>query len=205
MSFNTFASMDRGASLQRGLEYDENRKATPSGIATAELGPWTRKGSQWTADFKDQAWTFGVGGSIGLVPDRIIVDGTYSVSLGDIVTKYAGYGVTNWDGTPFPPNHQFAFGSVPRINQDLHAFDLRFQFPIVDQVSMVLGYNYERFRVDDWAQGTSFAWVEPVGSEFLLRDTSRSHQWGNRLFNLGSFLAPAFNAHVAYASFKYHF
>lgn len=204
-SFNLFGALDDGRSTQRGLEYDENRKLTPSGISTAELGPWTRKSSQWTTDFKDRTWTFGFGGSAGLVPERVTLDATYSVSLGNLDTIYGGYGLTNWDGTPFPPNHQFAFGPAPRVNQDLRTIDVRLRFPVIQQVEMVLGYNYERFRQDDWQQGTTFPWVEPVGSEFLLRDSSRSYQWGNRLFNLGSFLAPSFNAHVVFASFNYRF
>ena len=139
------------------------------------------------------------------MPERVTLDASYSVSLGDVDTTYAGYGVTNWDGTPFPRNHQFAFGPVPRINQDYHTLDIRLRLPVIQRVAMLLGYTYERFRLDDWQQGTSFSWVEPVASEFLLRDTSRSHQWGNRLFNLGSFLAPSFNAHIVFASFDYRF
>lgn len=76
---------------------------------------------------------------------------------------------------------------------------------MVQGVIFLVGYNYERYRTDDWQQGTSFAWVEPVGSEFLLRDTSQSHRWGNRLFNLGSFLAPGYDAHIGFMSFSYRF
>jgi hypothetical protein len=47
--------------------------------------------------------------------------------------------------------------------------------------------------------------VEGVGSEFLLRDTSRSHQWGNRLFSLGTSLAPDYRAHVAWANLAVRF
>ncbi len=68
-----------------------------------------------------------------------------------------------------------------------------------------MGYSYERFRLADWQQETTLPWVEPVGSEFLLRDTSRSHQWGNRLFNLGSYFAPSYRAHIGYVAFTYRF
>ena len=204
-SANAFLSLDRGASRQRSLEYNENNKGNPSAINTAELGPWTRKGSQWTSEFDDDLWTVGFGGNAGLIPNRVFLGVTYSVSIGRVASRYSGYGVTNWDGTPFPANHQFAFGSVPDVNQDMHLFDLRLQFPIIRGIALVVGYNYERFLLDDWQQRTTFPWVEPVGSEYLLRDTSRSYQWGNRLFNLGSALAPSYNAHVAFASFHYRF
>ncbi|MBI4444507.1 MAG: MtrB/PioB family outer membrane beta-barrel protein [Acidobacteria bacterium] len=205
VSLNAFLSVDDGMSRQRGLEFNENNKSNPSTVATAELGPWTRRTSQWTADLDDDSWTIGSGITVGLVPNRIIVNAAYSASLGDFQTLYGGYGTTNWDGTPLPANHQFAFSSPPTVNQDLHTFDLRLEFPIVERVAFLLGYNYERFRQDDWQQGTTLPWVEPVGSEFLLRDSSRSHQWGNRLFNLGSYLAPTYNAHLVFASLKYRF
>jgi hypothetical protein len=47
--------------------------------------------------------------------------------------------------------------------------------------------------------------VEAVGADTLLRDTSRSFQWGNRLFNLGTYLAPGYNAHTGFVGMKYRF
>lgn len=204
-SFNAFLSWDQGMSFQRNLEYQENNKQNPSTQATRELGGWTRASSQWTADSDDRTWTSGVGATLGLVPERVTLNTTYTVSLGNIDIAYAGFGVTNFDGTPFPPNHQFAFSSPPTINHDLHVFDLRLELPLLENVILLIGYDYERYRTDDWQQGASFPWVEPVGSEFLLRDTSESHQWGNRLFNLGTFLAPSYDAHIGFVSFSYRF
>ena len=204
-SVNAFFSLDNGISRSSSIEFDENHKMDPSAVATAELGGWTRAGSQWTADFNDRNWTVGIGTTAGLVPNRVILDAGYAVSIGALDIRYAGYGVTNAFGVPFPSNHQFAFSTPPRINQNFHTFDMRVQFPIVDRVALVLGYNFERYNLDDWSQGTSFQTFESVGSEFLLRDTSRSHQWGNRLFNLGSFLAPRYDAHTVFAAFNYRF
>lgn len=206
VSVNAFVSWDKGTSFQRSLEFQEDAKVNPSTQEGLELGPWTRASSQWTADFDDRTWTAGAGTTLGLVPDRVSLSATYTFSLGDVDIDYAGFGVVNFDGTPFPPNHPFAFPSTPpRINQDLHVVDLRLEFPVVQGVVFLVGYSYERYRLDDWQQGSSFPWVEPVSSEFLLRDTSRSHQWGNRLFNLGSFLAPGYDAHIGWAAFTYRF
>jgi MtrB/PioB family decaheme-associated outer membrane protein len=203
-SVNAFVSFDRGKSFQRGLEFDENHKMDPSAIASADLGPWTRASSQWTADTDDRTWTVGLGGDFRL-SDRVRLNASYTLSLGDLALRYAGYGVTNAAGTPYAPNSQFAFSTPPVVKQDLHVVDVRLEFPLLRDVTATAGYSYERFRTDDWMQGTSFPWVEPVGSEFLLRDTSRSHQWGNRLFNLGSFLAPGYDAHVGWLAFTYRF
>ncbi|MBI2186599.1 MAG: MtrB/PioB family outer membrane beta-barrel protein [Acidobacteria bacterium] len=206
LSLNVFLSMDDGSSVQRGLEFNENNKQNPEVIATAELGPWTRASSQWMADTTDRIWTFGAGSTIGIVPNRVILNGSYTLSLGDIDIDYSGFGVTNWDGTPFPPNHQFAFpASPPRVNQDWHVADVRLEFPFLQRSLFTVGYTYERFRTDDWQQATDLPWVESVGSEFLLRDTSRSFQWGNRLLNFGSFLAPSYDAHFGYAAFTHRF
>jgi hypothetical protein len=67
------------------------------------------------------------------------------------------------------------------------------------------GYLYDSYRIRDWQQDSAAPWYEQVGTEFLLRDTSRSHQWGNRLFNLGRFLAPGYTAHLGYLSLTYSF
>jgi MtrB/PioB family decaheme-associated outer membrane protein len=204
-SLNAFLAVDDGNSLQRNLEFNENNKQNPAVVAAAELGPWTRASSQWMADTTDRNWTAGLGTSFGIIPGKVILNGSYTMSLGDIDIAYSGFGVTNWDGTPFPPNHQFSFSSPPRVNQDWHVADVRLEFPMLQRTVFTIGYTYERFRTDDWQQAADLPWVESVGSEFLLRDTSRSFQWGNRLFNFGSFLAPSYDAHVGYAAFTYRF
>jgi hypothetical protein len=206
VSVNAFLAMDDGTSLQRGLEFNENNKRNPETVATAELGPWSRGSSQWMADTNDRNWTLGFGSSIGIVPGRVILNPSYTLTMGDVDLDYSGFGVTNWDGTPFPPNHQFAFpASLPRVNQDWHVADVRLDFPLLQRTVFTVGYTYERFRTDDWQQAADLPWVESVGSEFLLRDTSRSHQWGNRLFTFGSFLAPSYDAHMGYAAFAHRF
>ncbi len=204
-SFNTFVSWDKGTSLQRGLEFNENNKENPSAVATAELGPWTRGSSAWTADTDDRTLTAGLGGTFTVVPDRLLLTPTYSLSLSQLDIAYGGFGVTNWNGTPFPLNHQFAFTTPPAVTTDLHAFDLRAEIPVARTLAFIVGYGYERYRIDDWQQSGAEAWVEGVGSEFLLRDTSRSFQWGNRLFNLGTYLAPDYDGHIGYASVRYRF
>lgn len=205
LTLNAFVSRDRGTTNQRGLEFNENNKANPSTIASAELGPWTRASSQWTTDFDDVTWTGGVGGSLQIVPERVTVTLNYAVSLADVDIAYGGFGVTNWNGAPFAADHQFAFTSPPTIAEDLHVTDLRFEVPLVGRTTMFVGYSYQKYRLDDWQQQPSQLWVEAVGSEFLLRDTSRSFQWGNRLFNLGTPLAPSYTAHLGWAGVSYRF
>jgi hypothetical protein len=204
VNLNAFLNFDKGNALIRSIEFNENNKVNPSAIATAELGPWTRAGSQWTADTDDKTWNIGVGTTIQLRPDRVTLAADYTVSLADVDIAYSGYGVTNWDGTPFPPDHQFGFSNPPQIREDWRVLNVRLEYAI-RTVVLVAGYSYEDYGLDDWQQGGIGPWVEAVGAETLLRDTSRSHQWGNRLFNLGTYLSPGYDAHIGFLGMRYRF
>ncbi|BCS32511.1 membrane protein [Luteitalea sp. TBR-22] len=203
-TFNAFLNYDVGTQAQRSLEFNENNKANPSAINTAVLGPWTRPSSIWSADMDDRTWSGGAGFVFHLVPDRVLLSGDYTVSLADVDIAYDGFGEVSFDGTPFPPNHEFFFTDPSAISEDLHAVNVRLEVP-VKAVWLVVGYGYERYRLADWQQGAEGPWVEQVGADTLLRDTSRSFQWGNRLFNLGTYLAPSYNAHLAFVGLRYRF
>lgn len=204
VTFNAFLSYDQGKAAERSMEFNENNKLNPGTIATAELGPWTRRGNQWTADFDDRTWNGGFGTTLQLVPDRLSMSADYTASLATVAVAYGGYGVVNFDGTPFPPNHQFAFSSPPDVREKLHVVNLRFEIPLRRAV-LLAGYSYETYALSDWQQGSSAPWVEEVGADTLLRDTSRSFQWGNRLFNLGTYLAPSYDAHIGFLGLRFRF
>lgn len=203
-TFTAFAGLDRGTGLERSLEYQENNKQNPSVVATVSLGPWTRAGSQWTADFTDRTWSGGVGARLDLVPERAFLSADYAWSLASVAIDYAGFGVTNFDGVPFPPNHEFAFTTPPDVREDLKTMNIRLDLPC-RQITFMVGYRYETYTLDDWQQGSNYPWVESVGADTLLRDTSRSHQWGNRLFNLGTYLAPSYTAHMGWVGLRVGF
>jgi hypothetical protein len=145
-----------------------------------------------------------MGASIHLVPDRAVLFADYTVSLADIDIAYGGFGVANWDGTLLPETHEFAFSSPPAIREDLQMVSLRLEIP-VRAVTVLAGYTYETYTLDDWQQDSAQPWVEAVGADTLLRDTSRSFQWGNRLFNLGTYLAPSYDAHLGFVGLRYRF
>lgn len=204
VTLNAFLNLDQGRSFERSMEFNENNKANPSAIAAAELGPWTRAGSQWTAEFDDSTWSSGVGATLQVVPDRLALIADYTVSLSDFDIAYGGFGVSNFDGTPFPATHQFAFSSPPTVRENLHVINMSVEIP-VKTVVITAGYRYEDYTLADWQQASSAPWVEPVGADTLLRDTSRSFQWGNRLFNLGTYLAPDYGAHIGFVGLRYRF
>jgi hypothetical protein len=72
---------------------------------------------------------------------------------------------------------------------------------IVGLVYLTLVWNW----LSDWQQSGSQPWVESIGVDTFLRDTSRSHQWGNRLFNMGTYLAPSYAAHIGWVSLRVGF
>ena len=204
VTLNAFVNLDKGDSFMKSIEFNENNKANPGVIGTAALGPWTRASSQWTADTDDKTWSAGIGTSIQVRPDRVLLTADYSASLADIDLTYGGFGVTNFDGTPFPPNHEFAFSTPPQTTEDWRTLNLRLEFTFA-RATLVARYSYETYDLSDWQQdGTGF-WVESVGADTLLRDSSRSHQWGNRLFNLGTTLAPSYDAHIGFLGMQYRF
>jgi MtrB/PioB family decaheme-associated outer membrane protein len=205
VTLNAFVSRQTVASLQRGLEFQENNKQNPNTVATAELGPWTRATSQWTADSDDRITSVGLGTTCALVPDRLSLTGGYTLAAGRVDIAYAGFGVVNWDGRPFPDDHQFGFRTPPAIRHDFHIVDLRLDYTLAGGVIMGVGYTFDRYRLRDWQQETDTPWVESAGTGFLTRDTSRSHQWGNRLVNMGSPLAPSYNAHFGHVTITYRF
>lgn len=204
ITVTAFLGYDRGTGTQRSLEFNENNKGNPATVDTAELGPWTRATSQWTADYTDRTWSGGAGLRLDLVANRAAVQADYTMSLSTVAMGYEGFGRTNWDGVPFAANHQFAFSAPPDIREDLQVLDLRLDLPCRQLVFMI-GYRYEKSELDDWQQSGAQPWVETVGSDTFLRDTSRSHQWGNRLFNLGTYLAPGYSAHVGWMGLRFAF
>jgi len=204
VTFTAFAGLDRGTGLERSLEFNENNRQNPSAVATASLGPWTRGSSQWTADFTDRTLSGGIGARLDLVPERLLLSADYGWSLAKVELVYGGFGLNTFDGVPFPANNEFAFSSPPDVREDLKTLNIRLDLPC-RQITFMAGYRYESYDLDDWQQSSTQPWVESVGADTLLRDTSRSHQWGNRLFNLGSYLAPSYRAHVGWLGLRVGF
>lgn len=203
-SFNAFVAFDAGAGRERSIEFNENNKANPGAIATASLGPWTRASNQWTADTDDRTKSGGVGATFNLVPDRVNLSADFNWSLSTMDIAYSGYGLTNFDGTPFPATNEFAFSSPPAITENMKTLNVRLEVPIY-QLVLTVGYLYEDYQLQDWQQSSSAPWVEAVGADTFLRDSSRSFQWGNRLFNLGTCLAPSYKAHVGFVGLRVRF
>lgn len=205
LGLNASFGQDLGTSEMRSIEFNENNKMNPSAINTAVLGPWTRESSEWTASFEDRATFVMVGGTYDVVPGKATLAVNISSARADMEIAYEGFGLTSFDGTPLASNNEYSFQSPTPVAQRTTVTDVSLVTPLFGRVQARLGLRNERYSIDDWQQGTGTPQFETVGSELLLRDTSRSHQWGNRLPNLGSYLAPSYTGTSVYVGVTYAF
>ncbi len=196
---------DIGTSNMRSMEFNENNRTNPSTVNTAAFGPWTRSSNNWTADFDDRNAFMNFGGTFELVPNKVTMVANYSNATADMDITYAGFGAVDYLGVPFAANHEFSFNSPPPVEQRTQVIDLSLQTPLFGRMKAQVGLRNEKFTLDDWQQSAGTPMFESVGSELLLRDTSRSHQWGNRLLNLGSYLAPSYTGTSVYVGITYGF
>ena len=78
-------------------------------------------------------------------------------------------------------------------------------YRILKDLSVSLGYLFDYFRQRDWQQEPTPQIEAVSGNDNFNRDSSRSNQWGNRLPNLGAYLAPSYEAHLVSLNMNYRF
>lgn len=208
LRFGAFVSREEANTLQRGFEFNENNKANPSAIAAAVFGPWTEERMQWTADVKDTTYTIGVDAGVVLIPKKLNFSTNYAYSMGKVEIGYGGYGTQTDPAEPtfFADNAQFGFRTPPAVRNNRHTFNATLEYEVLANLTTTLNYMYEYYKLQDWQQEANTPWAESVaGNEYFLRDTSASSQWGNRLPNMGSYLAPSYAAHVISIGATYKF
>jgi len=140
-----------------------------------------------------------VGGNYVIVPGRLNFLADFSLSRGKLDLDYSGY------GTQFADTFQFAFSSPNTVRHNQYTLDATLEYQLVKNLVLGMNYLFDRYSTADWMQEPSGGWVEEVGSEFFLRDTSRDNRWGNRLVSLGSVLSPSYEAHVGSVTVTYKF
>jgi len=210
LNLNAFGSRETIESTQRGLEFNENNKMNPTAVSgAAELGPWTRTTSQWMAVTDDKTNTIGVGAGFEIIPGTLRFATDYTYSQGKVDIDYSGFGTqssVNPDNT-LADTHEFAFRNPETVTHKQYNLNATLEYQFVKNLVFGLHYIYDRYKISDWMQEADTPWVESVGSEYLLRDTSdaTSTQWGNRLINLGSYLGPSYEAHFGAVTLTYRF
>jgi MtrB/PioB family decaheme-associated outer membrane protein len=207
LSFSAFGSHEKTESDIRGMVFNENRRENLNeiGAALTNLGRWDDPRYLYDLKVEDRTNTFGAGAGFEIVPGRVRISTDYILSLGKVDWDYRGY------GTDIPPDpntwetFQFGFRSPQTVKNNQYTLNATLEYQLVQNLIFGLHYLFDRYRMQDWMQEATGAWVEQVGSEFFLRDTSRDNRWGNRLVNMGTPLAGSYEAHVAYLTMTYRF
>jgi MtrB/PioB family decaheme-associated outer membrane protein len=203
-SINAFANREVVESRIRGMVFNENRRENlgeiyDAGNLITALGPWDDPDRLFNAKLKDRTNTFGAGLGYEIIPARIRLSTDYTYSRGKLDLDYSGY------GTQFEDTFQFAFRSPDTVRHNQYILNAALEFQLVRNLTFGLHYLFDRFKIRDWMQEPAGPWVETVGSEFFLRDTSRDNRWGNRLITMGSLLSPSYEAHVVSVTTTYRF
>jgi MtrB/PioB family decaheme-associated outer membrane protein len=201
-SFRAFGSREEIDSTIRGMVFNENQRREPSNPAIQDinqLGPWTDPDRLFNARLKDRTNTFGAGGNYVIVPGRLNLVSDYTFSVGKVDLEYSGY------GTQFADTFQFAFSSPDTVRHNQYILNATLEYQLVSNLVFGVHYLFDRFKIRDWMQEPAGGWVEEVGSEFFLRDSSQDNRWGNRLITMGSLLSPSYEAHVGSVTVTYKF
>ncbi|MFA5700282.1 MAG: MtrB/PioB family outer membrane beta-barrel protein [Desulfuromonas sp.] len=210
LALNAFFSRETIESKQRSMEYNENYKITPTARLNNDLGGWDERFdySQWTAITDDRTNTVGAGLSYQMIPGKLNFLVDYSFSFGKVDIDYSGLGsvATGNPGSTLPADtDQYAFRNPSTIKHKQYNLNASMEYKLTKNLVFGLHYMFDKYNISDWSQEADTPWFESVGSEFMLRDTSDSRQWGNRLVNMGSYLGPDYEAHVGYLSMTYRF
>ena len=203
-SIRAFANREIIESRIRGMVFNENRRENlgeiyDAGNLITALGPWDDPDRLFNTTLKDRTNTVGVGGNYVIVPGRLNFLVDYTLSRGKVDLDYSGY------GTQFADTFQFAFSNPDTVRHNQYTLNATLEYQLVKNLVFGLNYLFDSYSIADWMQEPSGGWVEQVGSEFFLRDSSRDNRWGNRLVALGSVLSPSYEAHVGSVTVTYKF
>ena len=195
LKLSVFYSREMVEQTQRGMSFNENARIS-SGF------DWDEAGQQWMAVTQDRTDTVGIAAFYPIIPEKLTLSTDYTYSYGTVEIDYSGFG----SDKPLDSNtYYYAFSSPEKVSHRHHVINAKLEYRAFTNMTVCLGYLYDRYKIKDWMLSPSGGWVEQVGSEFLLRDSSVDNRWGNRLVTLGGLLAPGYEAHVGTVSVSYNF
>jgi MtrB/PioB family decaheme-associated outer membrane protein len=204
---NLFGNRQEIDSTFRGMVFNENQRWFPDNPAIqpiTSLGPWTDPARLFDAKLEDRTNTLGVGAGYEIIPGRLRLVSDYTLSRGKVDLDYRGYGTPEVVGVPLT-DFAFGFDNPETVRHNQYVLNATLEYQVRQGLVFGLHYLFDRYSIKDWMQEPSGDWVEQVGSEFFLRDTTRDNRWGNRLVNMGSYLGPSYEAHVGSVTMTYRF
>ncbi|HBH84760.1 MAG TPA: hypothetical protein DDY34_13260 [Bacteroidales bacterium] len=207
-TLSLFADRELANYDHRGLVFNENARNQPSSPAIQapnQLGPWSDPNRIYNTSTDEVNNTFGMGLNHEFIPDKLRMEMDFSVSLATVEMDYSGYGSDAAFIGQAWETFAFGFNDPGESKYNQYIFNISLEYNVLKNLIVGLQYSYDQYSIQDWVQGANGPWVEQVGSEYFLRDTSRDNRWGNRLVSMGSYLAPGYNAHMGLLTLAYRF
>lgn len=207
-TINAFADREWTVSNQRGMVFNEqfrNEPSEPTIQGPTALGPWTDPGGLYNARIKDATNTVGLGVGREIIPGKLRLLADFSLSLAEADLEYSGFGSDPAALGRAWETFDFGFNTPRTLKFKQSVVNASLEYNLLQDLILGVHYLYNYYRIEDWAQEPFGPWVERVGSEFFLHDSSRDNRWGNRLVNMGSYLAPSYDANVGYLTMTYRF
>ena len=207
-TLSLFADHELANYDHRGLVYNENSRNWPSSPAIQpanQLGPWSDANRIYNTSTDEVTSTFGMGLNHEFIPGKLRMEMDLSISLASVKMDYSGYGSDAAFIGQAWETFQFGFNDPEESKYNQYIFNISLEYNVLRNLIVGLQYSYDQYSIQDWAQEPKGPWVEQVGSEYFLRDTSRDNRWGNRLVSMGSNLAPGYNAHMGFLTLAYQF
>lgn len=197
LSLSISGGMQQYDSEQRGMAFDENNRIGSTATPTPD---WYNATKQWMVKTTDKTNTIGAGAGFVIIPKKLNLATDYSYSYGTVDIDYSGYG----DGQALNSNtYYYAFADPEQVNHQQQTVNATLEYQAAKNVVVGVGYMFDKYKVSDWMQDPNGGWVEEVGSEYMLRDSSQDNRWGNRLVSMGSYLGPSYENHVGMLTLAY--
>lgn len=198
-SANVFVSRDQVYMRHRGLQYSEDEKIANQEELIGKPGQsWADPANLWTMKTDDATDAIGAGAEFSIIPERLVVRGDYTYSRGEVDLNYSGFGSTaSLNGA------YYAFQSPETVVNRETIANLGFEYTVRKNLAVGVHYLLNSYDTTDWMQEPSGGWVEQVGSQYFLRDSTRDNRWGNRLPVLGSYLSPGYDGNLGYVTVAY--
>lgn len=207
-TFTVFADREEGRTDARGMVYNENQRREPSnsGIQSpTSLGPWTDPDRLYETESKQVTNTLGVVVGFTVIQDKLRLLADYSMSRTKVDLGYSGYGSdADYLGRDWE-TFQFGFNDPESVRYHWYELNASAEYTVARNLTFGLHYLFNWYRIQDWMQEPDGPWVEEVGSEYYLRDTSQDNRWGNRLVTMGGYQAPNYEAHMGYLTMTMKF
>ncbi len=191
--FNFFVNGENFKTEQRGMAFDENNRISSS-------FDWNQTSKQWMLNINDKTDTIGVGGGYEIISEILNFTADYSYAFGAVNIDYSGYGS---DKALNSDTYYYAFSDPENVSHKQQTVNASLEYKGLGGMVLGLGYLFDKYEINDYMLGQTGGWVETVGSEYMLRDSSRDNRWGNRLVSLGSYLGPSYENHVGSLTLTY--